>query len=910
MSDKKAPEIPGYKIIKIIGEGGMGIVYLALQTVLDRKVALKVTLPSLAEMDESFTKRFVREAKATAALNHPNIITIFDAGEFENSSYMAMEYIAGGTLADLENSHISHENICQLFIGICQGLGAAHKAGFVHRDIKPDNILIGPHGNPQVTDFGIVKSLGSKNTAITLAGGTIGTPQYMSPEQIKAEKLDGRSDLYSVGVMMFNLLEGHVPFYDETPSAVYIKHVTTTAPPLSKKNAAFQPIIKKLLRKEPKNRFAHAEELVQELKALHKSGYAVIKSKKSIENDTIEVNPEDIQEKSRKRKNIKRKVITGAPTIVANDPLEGNPGNIQKKHIKRQNNKSKVKRKVITGDPTIVANESFQISKFDFKSFINKNFKAVITVASLIVLIGIYFVVNKLISNSEEADKQQRLIAKDKRNQEHKSYWKKAKKANSIASYQRYLNKYPQGSFKNQATENQNILKQQDQAKIVEQKKLQAEVESIANVEVDKPIIEKAKNQVDPVNKNDSLLKTVDVNKKPGNPPVEDEKPIVSKPVEIVVKTKTINQNQLNQESITNLFQQAQTDVKKWNLMSPAGNNAYEKYKKILTIDTNNVQAKKGILELVEKYISLASNSQKNQKFNQAKNYISNARVIRNEYIASGYDANELYGVSQSVSITNIQALIRQFDLQEREYNDEQKKLIAQNTTPTLEESFKKGEKAYQDKDFVNAEKWLLIAADKNDKRAQALLGNIYYSGVEGVRKNTEKAFQWAQKSAIQNYSPAQMLLGVMYERGVGASQNYTKAIDWYRKAADQGNKTAQNNLGYLYFNGVGVKRDKQKAFDWYLKAANQGSANAQGNIGLMYYNGEGIKRNYYKAYDWYLKAANQNHGDAQSILGIMHEIGRGTRKSRLKAISWYKKAAVQGNELAIQKLKQMGIKN
>ena len=150
-----------FKLVKVIGEGGMGIVYLAIQSVLDRKVALKVTLPSLAEMDESFTKRFVREAKATAALNHPNIITIFDAGVYEKSSYMAMEYIPTGTLADLEDSSLSHEKICELFIGICRGLSAAHNAGFVHRDIKPDNILIDANGHPQVTDFGIVKSLGT-----------------------------------------------------------------------------------------------------------------------------------------------------------------------------------------------------------------------------------------------------------------------------------------------------------------------------------------------------------------------------------------------------------------------------------------------------------------------------------------------------------------------------------------------------------------------------------------------------------------------------------------------------------------------------------------------------------------------------------------------------------------------------
>jgi len=888
VSNHKIPDIPGYKIVKVIGEGGMGIVYLAIQSVLERKVALKVTLPALAEMDESFTKRFVREAKATAALNHPNIITIFDAGVYENSSYMAMEYIPTGTLSDLGSSALSHEKICELFIGICRGLSAAHKAGFVHRDIKPDNILIDGNGHPQVTDFGIVKSLGTQNTAITLAGGTIGTPQYMSPEQIKAEKLDGRSDLYSVGVMMYNLLEGHVPFYDETPSAVYIKHVTTTAPPLSKKNAAYQPIIKKLLRKDPENRYADAEHLVRELRALRDSGFAV----NPMVSDITAVNPDDI------------------------------PDEIPKKKPRNTN----IKRKVVTGAPTVVDHEILQDINRDSKSFFNKNMKAIVGIAALIAVVGIFLLINNLTSNNEDSEKQQRQIAKDKRNQEHQTYWEKAKKANSIASYQRYLNKYPQGSFKSQALDQQNILKQKDQEEIDKQKKL-AEVQ-LKNTKTLKPIensneandlaeTDKGKTIDKIVEENpetsedaNTVANTTETDKELDKAPVVVEKPIETEPINKTVIADPVDRKQLIQGEITQLLEQAQADEEKWNLMSPVGNNAYEKYKKILVIDGNNEQAKKGILELASKYISLANSSQKNKKFSQANQYINNALSIRQAYIASGYDSSELFGVSKSVSINNIKSKLNQFNKEKRQFNDEKKRLAEQNTNLSMAESYKKGEAAYKAKNYSDAEKWLLIAANKNDERAQTLLGDIYFSGGNGVQKNTAKAFQWYEKAGNQNYSPAQTLLGVMYERGIGISQNSTKAIEWYKKAANQGSKTAQNNLGYIYFNGAGVNRDKEVAFNWYLKAANQGSANAQGNIGLMYYNGEGIKRNYYKAYDWYLKAANQNHSDAQSILGIMYEIGRGVKKSKLKAIKWYKKAAVQGNELAIEKLKQLGIKD
>jgi serine/threonine-protein kinase PpkA len=178
MNNLPYPNIPGYEIKKVLGKGGMGIVYLAIQTSLNRQVALKVTLPKLAEQDESFKKRFIKEANTTASLNNSNIITIHDTGEFEDCSYMSMEFIPTGSLSDLERNSLDDKQICKLFIGICRGLAAAHKADLVHRDIKPDNILINEEGKAIVTDFGIVKTL-YPSTAISKAGLIIGSPQYM-----------------------------------------------------------------------------------------------------------------------------------------------------------------------------------------------------------------------------------------------------------------------------------------------------------------------------------------------------------------------------------------------------------------------------------------------------------------------------------------------------------------------------------------------------------------------------------------------------------------------------------------------------------------------------------------------------------------------------------------------------------
>jgi formylglycine-generating enzyme required for sulfatase activity len=267
MTNKEYPNIPGYKIKEILGRGGMGIVYLAIQESLNRLVALKVTLPALAEQDQSFNERFVQEANITASLNNSHIITIYDSGVFDQSSYMSMEYVSTGNLDDVDRNTMNDKQICELFIDICRGLSAAHKADLVHRDIKPDNILINEDGKAIVTDFGIVKSL-NLSSALTKTGLTIGTPKYMSPEQILAKPLDGRSDLYSVGIMLYDFLEGRVPFDDLTPAAIHIQHLQSEPSNLSKTNLIFQPIINNLLMKEKEDRYSTANELINDLQII------------------------------------------------------------------------------------------------------------------------------------------------------------------------------------------------------------------------------------------------------------------------------------------------------------------------------------------------------------------------------------------------------------------------------------------------------------------------------------------------------------------------------------------------------------------------------------------------------------------------------------------------------------------
>jgi formylglycine-generating enzyme required for sulfatase activity len=245
----------------------MAAVYLATQESLQRQVAIKVMHQWLGQADESFVTRFVDEARITANLQHDRIVTIIDFGEVDGKPYIVMEYLAGGSLQDrVESGGLSTRELVDVAIDICEGLGWAHQEGFVHRDIKPQNILFNPAGRAVVSDFGIVKALEQSSERLT-GSLAIGTPPYMSPEQIKgSQELDGRSDLYSVGVILYEIIEGKLPFDGPTDQSVLLAHVTEPAPRLVDRDHPLSDIIDKLLNKEPSDRFASADELVAALR--------------------------------------------------------------------------------------------------------------------------------------------------------------------------------------------------------------------------------------------------------------------------------------------------------------------------------------------------------------------------------------------------------------------------------------------------------------------------------------------------------------------------------------------------------------------------------------------------------------------------------------------------------------------
>jgi hypothetical protein len=246
--------IPGYRILRPIGEGGMASVFLAMQESLDREVALKVMSPVLAANAE-FAGRFVVEGKITARLQHPNLVTVYDIGSHNGIYYLAAEYIPGGTLKErIAEGDLSVAHVLDIATDIAQGLDFAHEKGFVHRDVKPGNVLFRKDGRVVLADFGIAKAMDGSNSS-TVAGASIGTPDYMSPEQARGEPVDGRSDLYSLGTVLYEMLVGAPPYQAADPFTVALMHVTHPVPTLPSPHEWLQPLIDGLMAKQATQRF-------------------------------------------------------------------------------------------------------------------------------------------------------------------------------------------------------------------------------------------------------------------------------------------------------------------------------------------------------------------------------------------------------------------------------------------------------------------------------------------------------------------------------------------------------------------------------------------------------------------------------------------------------------------------------
>ncbi|MDW8252196.1 MAG: serine/threonine-protein kinase, partial [Myxococcales bacterium] len=275
-----------FKIVALIARGGMGKVYRAEQAPLGRVCALKILNPNYAgDSDPEFHKRFFLEASIASKLTHPNTVTIFDYGREEDIYYIAMEYLEGRTLhrAIREEAPFDEDRAAHIARQICRALREAHSLGVIHRDLKPANIYLVEHADEsdfvKVLDFGLVKNVEGNAEELTQAGLFMGSPKYMSPEQIRGDRVDARTDIYSLGIVLYEMVTGKVPFDRANSVNTLMAHVNEPPPPLRQINPActassiLEEIIFKCIAKNPNDRFASMDEV---LTALKKSGSGVL----------------------------------------------------------------------------------------------------------------------------------------------------------------------------------------------------------------------------------------------------------------------------------------------------------------------------------------------------------------------------------------------------------------------------------------------------------------------------------------------------------------------------------------------------------------------------------------------------------------------------------------------------------
>ena len=263
-----------YELGGLLGHGGMAEVYRAADTRLGRDVAVKVLRSDLAR-DPSFLSRFRREAQAAASLNHPMIVAVYDTGQDNGPTpplpYIVMEYIRGLTLREVLQSEgrITPQRATEIVADVCSALEYSHRAGIIHRDIKPGNVMLTPEGAVKVMDFGIARAIAATTSTVTATAAVMGTAQYLSPEQARGESVDARSDLYSAGVLFYELLTGRPPFTGDSPVAIAYQHVREDPPPPSTLEPDLPPdldaIVLKALAKNPDNRYQTALEMREDL---------------------------------------------------------------------------------------------------------------------------------------------------------------------------------------------------------------------------------------------------------------------------------------------------------------------------------------------------------------------------------------------------------------------------------------------------------------------------------------------------------------------------------------------------------------------------------------------------------------------------------------------------------------------
>lgn len=747
-----------YRLERVLGQGGFGITYLARDTNLDQLVAIKEYLPvefaarasdiTVEPRSESHRqdyawglKRFISEAKTLAKFDHPNIVRVYSVFEQNNTAYMVMRYEQGENLHSIlsRRKTLDEDTLMAIVLPILDGLQEIHRAGFIHRDIKPDNIYIRDDGTPVLLDFGSARQAagGAETLTILVAPGYAPFEQYYS----SSDEQGPWTDIYSLGATLYRAVAGVAPVDAIARSKGILGSTRDVLVPATEVGRArysqrFLAAIDHALAFSEKARPQTIAEWKAELKG--------------------EVEPATSAEGD------------GAISAIAHSREARNDAQL----VVSSGRASTSSRE--TASPTAAVGQTEPPGRSQGAPGLPwMRVGAGIAIVVLLPLLGI-FVWQQLGGRSSG----EQAIAPPQATPDHVQEAERLKKLEEeLALLKKRLE-----DDQRQLDEEQKQLEQQrteDAAKAQREQELREEQQRL----------EKERQRL-----------------------AEEERKAAAE------RQRQAEAARKRQAQISQWLAAAETDVSQDRLTTPAGDNALDKFKKVLELEPENAKAAQGIDRIVARYVALADRALGHHDFDRAQAYLDRATSIRP-------DAANVAGVR-----TRLRKAKTVFAEEQRLVEQRKEAEVAARapappvaTQPSPGEQLARGMAAFNARDYREAFRTLKPLAEQDMIEAGYYVGVMYDTG-KGVSRNDAEAFRWYRKAAEQGYGPAQNSLGVMYSAGRGVARNNVEAWKWYRRAADQCNVDAQTNLARIYAQGQGVTQSDFQAYAWYDAAAGAGN--------------------------------------------------------------------------------------
>lgn len=597
-------DIPGYDIVSVLGKGGMATVYKARQKSFNREVALKVyTSVADSDNDEGFGQRFMQESQIIAKLHHSHIVQVYDVGLHESHYYISMEYLNDGNLAKKLAVGITLKDSVTLIRQAASALDFAHRKRIVHRDIKPENMMFREDGALVLTDFGIAKEMESQSN-LTQTGLVIGTPKYMSPEQIRGDEIDHRTDIYALGIVFFRCLTNYLPFDGKDIVVTsYLQH-NEPVPRLPREVACFQPIINKMLEKEPEDRYQKAGDIAAALERISPSAYRHGLTNLDVATASRHAPP-----------TVTRSTSGRFNTESVNPPISRSQGS----HISQAHDP---RRKVTDYEDTLELTEARAAPSqynMQWQDPLRQKEKQSSWGAWLMsfAILGAAGVLSNHLWGDQIRGYLDSTLAKwtDPTHEEPTT----VSNADVVSSK----------SMKSLAPGGLAAYQEVEQAP-----EPQSDISPYPNV-ASEPAVATIEDQVeDSVEVLETTESTEDLHQTPGQ--MTDQNSVVGQDEEFAMETEEelepeIDEDAYNAQIVELLLKDAEEDVKKWRLTKPKGKNAFDKYKEVLELQPDNEEAKAGIENIAQAYLNLTDRAINDQDFDKGKRYLQNAAEISDD---------------------------------------------------------------------------------------------------------------------------------------------------------------------------------------------------------------------------------------------------------------------------------------